>query len=126
MDDHSGPLLVYDGDCSFCTSSARWVAARWRGPARTVAWQHLSPAELERLALTEDEVRGAAWWIDETGRRSRGHLAIARALAASSGWPAVCGRVLLIPPFSWIAWALYPAVARWRHRLPGGTPACRL
>ncbi len=120
------PLLVYDGDCSFCTASAQWLAARWRGRAQAVAWQRLAPDELAGLALTLDDVRSAAWWIDESGQRSRGHLALARALVAASGWYAVCGRVLLIPPFRWIAGAVYPLIARWRHRLPGGTPACRL
>ena len=122
----SAPLLVYDGDCTFCTASAHLVAARWRGPAQAVAWQHLAQDELERLELTRDDVRSAAWWIDEAGHRSRGHLAIAEALAATHGWPAACGRFLLIPPFRWIAGAVYPLIARWRHHLPGGTPACRI
>jgi len=120
------PLLIYDGDCSFCTSSANWVAARWRGSAKAVAWQALASDELEVHALTPDDVRSAAWWIDDSGRRSRGHLAIAQALTAGSGWPAAVGRVLLVPPFRWIAGAMYPLIARWRHRLPGGTPACRI
>jgi predicted DCC family thiol-disulfide oxidoreductase YuxK len=126
MGNDSAPVLVYDGDCSFCTASAEWVAARWEGPASAVAWQSLAPGELERLGLSIDDVRTAAWWIDETGRRSRGHLAIVQALAATSGWSAVCGRLLLIPPFRWLGAAVYPVLARWRHRLPGGTPACRM
>ena len=119
------PLLIYDGDCSFCTSSAAWVAARWAGGARAVAWQTLAADELAARALTADDVRSAAWWIDDTGRRSRGHLAVAHALAAGTGWPAAVGHVLLVPPFRWIAAGLYPLIARWRYRLPGGTPACR-
>jgi hypothetical protein len=27
------------------------------------------------------------------------------------------------PPLRWVAAATYPLIARWRHRLPGGTPA---
>lgn len=123
--DSSAPLLIYDGDCSFCTSSANWVAARWAGRAKAVAWQTLAADELAARALTPDDVRSAAWWIDDTGRRWRGHLAIAHALTAATGWPATVGRVLLMPPFRWIAAGLYPLIARWRHRLPGGTSACR-
>ncbi len=95
----------------------------WR--AKAVAWQTLAADELAARALTADDVRSAVWWIDDTGRRSRGHLAIAHALAAGTGWPAAVGRVLLVPPFRWIAAGLYPLIARWRYRLPGGTPACR-
>jgi len=120
------PLLVYDGDCSFCSSSARWIAARWQGPEQAVAWQHLSADQLGRLGLTLDDVRCAAWWVDGGGRTSRGHVAIARALRAAPGWPSVVGRVLLVPPFRWLAAGAYPLIARWRHRLPGGTPACRM
>src|SRR5438874_12910182 len=118
-------MLVYDGYCSFCSSSARWISARWHGREQAVAWQHLSGAELERLGLPLADVRRAAWWIDPDGRRSRGHLAIARALRAAPGWPSLVGRILLVPPFRWLAAGAYPLIARWRHRLPGGTPACR-
>ena len=120
------PLLVFDGDCSFCSSSARWLVSHWHGPQHAVAWQHLSTDELERLGLTSADVREAVWWIDPSGGRSRGHLAIARALRAANGWPSVVGRILLVPPFRWLAAGAYPLIARWRDRLPGGTPACRM
>jgi predicted DCC family thiol-disulfide oxidoreductase YuxK len=118
-------LLIYDGDCSFCTASANWVAGRWHGGARAVPWQTFTPDELAAHALTEDDVRCAAWWIDEGGRSFRGHLAIAQALKAGSGWSALVGHVLFVPPFRWIGAAVYPLIARWRHLLPGGTPACK-
>lgn len=121
-----GPLLIYDGDCSFCTSCVRWMTARWNGPQQAVAWQHLGPDDLERIGLSLDDVRRAAWWIDPSRSRSRGHIAIARALQAAHGWPSVVGEILLVPPFRWIAAGAYPLMARWRHRLPGGTPACRM
>jgi predicted DCC family thiol-disulfide oxidoreductase YuxK len=119
-------LLIYDGDCSFCTASANWAAARWHGRARAVPWQALTAGELAAHGLTADDVRCAAWWIDDAGRRSRGHLAIAQALRAASGWSAAVGRVLLVPPFRWLAAAVYPLVVRWRHRLPGGSAECRV
>jgi predicted DCC family thiol-disulfide oxidoreductase YuxK len=119
-------VLIYDGNCSFCSSAARWVSARWHGSQQAIAWQHLSEDELERLGLTRDDVRRAAWWIDPAGRRSRGHMAIARALRAAHGWPSAVGCILLVPPFRWLAAGAYPLIAHWRHRLPGGTPACRV
>ena len=120
------PFLVYDGDCSFCRSSARWLTTRWQGPEQAIAWQHLSPDRLQRVGLSLDEVRQAAWWIDPSLHHSRGALAIAHALKAAHGWPSVAGQVLLVPPFRWLAAGVYPLIARWRHRLPGGTPACRM
>ncbi len=124
--DNSSPLLIYDGDCSFCTSSANWVSARWHGRAHAVPWQRLTDDELAAYGLGVDDARAAAWWVDPDGRTSRGHLAIARSLAAGAGWPAAAGRLLLSLPFRWVGAAVYPAVSRWRHRLPGATPACRI
>lgn len=119
------PTLVFDGDCGFCTSSAGWVARRWRAPARVVPWQRLPAGVLDRLGLTEAQVSGAAWWVDGAGRTWRGHLAVARSLEpAGGGWAAV-GRALRVPPFRWLAAAVYAVVARVRGRLPGATPACR-
>jgi len=120
------PLLIYDGDCSFCSSSARWISAHWHGPQEAIPWQRLSSGEFERLGLTIDDARQAVWWVDATHGRSRGHRAIGRALQAADGWPSIAGRLVLAPPLRWLAAGAYPLVARWRHRLPGGTPACRI
>jgi predicted DCC family thiol-disulfide oxidoreductase YuxK len=116
--DPDGPILVYDGDCSFCTAWALWVAARWRVPARAVAGQTLEVDRLAALGLTNDDIRAAAWWIDASARRSRGHLAIAHALAATSGLSAALGRLLLVPPFRWVAAAAYTLIVRYRRFLP--------
>ena len=127
VQEETTPLLIYDGDCSFCSSSARWITARWHGRQQAIAWQHMSAERLEHLGLTLADVEGAAWWIDPSrGVRASGAPAVARALRAADGWPSLVGRLLLVPPFRWLAAGAYPVIARWRHRLPGGTPACRM
>jgi len=114
--DETKPFLLYDADCSFCRTGSEWIAARSQAPA--VPFQQLSAEELGRLGLSPAEVERAAWWIDPLARPERGHLAIARALRVGPGWPSLLGRVLLVPPFRWLAAAAYPLLARWRHRLP--------
>ena len=57
-------MLVFDGNCGFCTWSAHWVARGWRGRARAVPWQALGPEGLAELGLTVDEAGDAAWWVD--------------------------------------------------------------
>ncbi|MDP9284486.1 MAG: DUF393 domain-containing protein [Actinomycetota bacterium] len=89
MEREKAPLLVFDGDCSFCSSSARWITAHWNGPQEAVAWQDLSADQLERLGLTVEDMRRAVWWIDPSRGNSRGHVAIARALRTAHGWPGV-------------------------------------
>lgn len=119
--------LVYDGDCGFCTSSANWISRRWpkESELTAVPWQRLSPGAAAETHLSRDDFTRAAWWIDgddiEEGAR-----AVARALIAAGGLWVVAGWVLLVPPISWIAPLGYRIVARYRYRLPGGTPACKV
>ncbi len=124
-DVRTGSLLIFDGDCGFCTSVARWSARRFRHGEETEAWQLLDPKVLDQHELTLREVKDAAWWVDDSGLRERGHRAVGRALGAQGKHWRVVSWIVLNPPTSWLAASLYLLVARWRHRLPGATPACR-
>src|SRR5690606_41531860 len=74
------PMLVFDGDCGFCTSSARWIEKRLPDTVEVVPWQFLD--DLGALGLTPAEAAAQAWWIDAEGRRHSGPLAIGKARAA--------------------------------------------
>jgi predicted DCC family thiol-disulfide oxidoreductase YuxK len=119
------PRLIFDGDCGFCTASADWIGRGWDGRAEAVSWQSLGAAGLAQVGLTPDETTSAAWWIDPSGRRYRGHRAMGQALRAARGWRRVAGVLILTPPLTWPAAAAYRLVVRYRYRLPGGTAACR-
>ncbi len=116
------PLLIFDGDCGFCTTCAMWARRRLRD-ADVEPGQRV---ELARYGLTGRDVSAAAWWVDGAGHVDRGHRAIGKVLQACGGWWRVAAWLCLTPPFSWVARAGYAVVARIRHRLPGGTPACRI
>ena len=116
------PVFVYDGDCAFCTRVARWVEGRVNGQADVQPGHAL---DLDALGLTEGDVTAAAWWIED-GRRDRGYRSIGRALIAVGGAWGLAGRLMLVPPVSWLARPVYALVARNRHKMPGGTDACRL
>ena len=113
-------MLVFDGDCAFCTSSVRLLEKI--GPeAELVAWQL---ADLAALGLTEEEAAAAVQWVGADGTVRSGHAAIAAALVSAGGVWALAGRSLLLPGISAIAARAYRLIADNRHRLPGGTPAC--
>jgi predicted DCC family thiol-disulfide oxidoreductase YuxK len=119
------PVLVYDGDCGFCTSSATWV--RRRLPLGTeVAVEPWQSLDLTALRLSAADVAEAAWWVDAAGARHRGHHAIAAALRAIGGRWAVLGRLLTLPLVSPLAALAYRLIARYRYRLPGSTAACKV
>ncbi|MHB8329806.1 MAG: thiol-disulfide oxidoreductase DCC family protein, partial [Acidimicrobiales bacterium] len=88
MTPHQASLLVYDGECRFCTSSARRLARRLPAPTAVVSGRQLGPEGLAAIGLTPGQAREAAWWVAPDGRLSRGHLAIGCALVAGGGWSA--------------------------------------
>jgi predicted DCC family thiol-disulfide oxidoreductase YuxK len=120
MSSRGQPVLVFDGDCAFCTKSAR-VLERIGPDAAIVAWQLTDLAE---LGITEDQASDSVQWVEVDGTVRSGHEAIAAALS-TAGWIwKLIGRILLLPGISWIAAKAYRWVANNRYRLPGGTPAC--
>lgn len=118
----SRPVLVFDGDCAFCTSSAH-LLGRIGPEAAIVAWQL---ADLDELGITAAQATEAVQWIGVDNKVRSGHEAIAAALG-TAGWPwCLAARVILLPGISRLAAATYRLIARNRHRLPGGTPACAI
>jgi predicted DCC family thiol-disulfide oxidoreductase YuxK len=118
-------VLVYDGDCGFCTASARWLERRTGHAGRIASAQGLGRAGLADLGLTVEDAARAAWWIDAGGRAWRGHLAVAQALRTCPGPFGCLGALATRPPLSWLGAGVYRLVVRWRHLLPGATDACR-
>ena len=118
------PILVFDGDCGFCTTSARFLA-RWVVGADSVSvmpWQRLDLAD---LGLTPEQCTEAVQWVGVDAQVASGHLAIAAALRnGHTVWRPV-GALLVAPGLSWLAESLYSWIADHRYALPGGTPACR-
>ena len=122
----SGALLIFDGDCGFCTSSAHWIEAKWKpGSAAAQPWQRLGLDRLTSFGLTVDDVSTKAWWVQEN-QCVGGERAVSAALIAAGGMWSVLGHLIGIPPFRWFARPGYRLVARYRYKLPGATPACRL
>lgn len=118
-----GVLLIFDGDCGFCTSSAEWVERQLPDQARVAPWQILDLAE---FGLTEHDVRTAAYWVDPTGQTYRGHRGIGRTLIAIGGVWSIVGRLIVTPPISWVARPVYAIIAKYRHLMPGASDACRV
>jgi predicted DCC family thiol-disulfide oxidoreductase YuxK len=114
--------LVFDGDCRFCSSSARLVRGMVGPGVHVVPFQR---ADLKALGISSEQAAEAVWWVGADGRRERGHRAIGAALRASRGVWRSTGTVLSARAIDPIASRAYEWVSRNRHRLPGGTPECR-
>jgi predicted DCC family thiol-disulfide oxidoreductase YuxK len=120
------PILIFDGDCGFCTWSAGWVADHAAVNVEVVPWQRIGADRLEMFGLTEEQASASAWWVDESGECFGAQEAIGNALSACRIPWQVIGFAMNVPPGRWLSRVLYPVIARHRHRLPGGTPACRI
>ena len=122
--EHNAVMLIYDGDCGFCTKVAKWYQQQLTTPISVLPWQQIS--DLRELGLTVDDVTTAVYWVDAYGRTWRAHQGVGRALMRVKAPYAWLGPLFIVPPTSWIAAALYRIVAKNRFRLPGATEACAL
>jgi predicted DCC family thiol-disulfide oxidoreductase YuxK len=108
--------IVYDADCGFCTRWARWI------DDRPVAWQSL---DVVAVGATEQQAATFVGWLVDGRIAALGAPAVAAALTARGGWTRPIGLMLDLPGARLVGAGLYRVVAAQRHRLPGGTPACR-
>jgi predicted DCC family thiol-disulfide oxidoreductase YuxK len=116
------PMLIFDGDCAFCTRSATWLERRLRSDVIVLPWQR---ADLAGLSVSAERARREVLWVGPAGAVSGGASAVAAALkyCGAAGLRAA-GLALSASPLRWVAPAAYRLAARNRYRLPGGTSAC--
>lgn len=119
-------IPIFDGDCGFCTRAVRWL--EMRTSFSSLPWQM---ADLDDLELTAQEVTHSVWLVershDRSIERTPGSEAFAVLLRRSSSsiWQFI-GRVMSWPGVHRLCLIGYDVIARHRHRLPGGTPACAM
>jgi predicted DCC family thiol-disulfide oxidoreductase YuxK len=109
------PVLLYDGECGLCTRLVE--AASDRLPA-DVDYLPFQTAPLSTYGVSAAEARHSLHWVSVEGRIGHGSEAAARLLVAAGGVWSLLGRLLLVPPVSFVAAATYWLVARSRRHLP--------
>ncbi len=115
--------LIFDGDCSFCTTTANYVAKHTKAPLEVVPWQF---AELGKFGLTAEMTAKRVYLVDD-GALFAGHKAFSRILRLQPRWYfKFLGALMTAPLLTWVFALGYSLVARYRHKLPGGTPACQM
>lgn len=119
----SGPILIYDGDCAFCSSTVRVLEKRIRRHPPCEPWQWL---DLDDYGVSREQCERAVQFIDDRGRVHSAERGIAHVLIhGGKGW-AILGRAMLVPGFVHVAGAVYRWISKNRHRMPGGTTQCSL
>ena len=117
-------FVIFDGDCAFCSSCARFLSRRVTEGVAVQPWQE---SDLAALGLTAAQCAEALQCVDvRAGTTLGGHRAVAMALRGCRLPWSLIGRVIGSRPLSPFGAVVYRLVANNRHRLPGGTPACKV
>ncbi|MET9595158.1 DUF393 domain-containing protein [Streptomyces sp. NPDC006516] len=117
------PVVVYDGDCAFCTTSLTYLMRRLRPKCAVTPWQF---TDLDALGVSRRRAQHELLYVSPTGTVYGGAQAVAKLLLRAGGiwaWP---GGMLTLPPVRWIAHGIYRIIATHRDRMPGGSPACAM
>ena len=127
--DRAVPWVIFDGDCAFCTSSAHWIGPTAESPrrARMPSWCPGSSPTSTALGTTAERAQREALWVGTDGAIYGGAAAFAEWLRFRGGGYAVAGQLCEAAASSFaLASAVYRLIAKNRHRMPGGSPACAL
>lgn len=132
-------VLLYDGECRFCTASAQWLERHARSTARVQPWQR---GDLAGLGVSAEQCAEAVQWVGN-GRLASGPDALAAYLQSSTGAWRAAGRLLATPAAQQLTRPTYrrlvrhqvreadaaadrsrPPVKGIRRRRPKDVPAC--
>jgi len=119
----ANPVLIFDGDCGFCTTTANYIVKNSKTPITAHAWQLVDVTE---YGILQQQAQQRVYVID-SGHAYGGHEAFAQILRLQKNvFLAAIAFLMVVPPICYLSRAGYALVARFRHKLPGGTPACKL
>ena len=114
-------ILIFDGDCAFCTKSANFITRRIRPRTEVRSSQS---RDLAGLGLTPEQCALAVQWVGDGGEIRSGSAAITAMLREARGGWILLGRIGDWPGIRRMAALTYRVIASNRHRLPGGSAAC--
>ena len=106
-------ILVYDGECEFCTRLALWVERHDRA-GRIEVKPNQEPGLIEQLGLSREEVVRASWAVEPGGRRLEGAAGINRVLGELGGGWRVLASLYGVAPIRWVEDRYYRRVSRRR------------
>ncbi len=117
------PLLIFDGDCGFCTSTANWIQ---RNSQLAIEIEPYQWSNLDSFGLTEAEASAKVQLVAQ-GKIFAGHYCMAKLLMMqSNALLRVLGALMVLPAVNWLSAKVYDLIAANRHKLPGDTPACKM
>jgi predicted DCC family thiol-disulfide oxidoreductase YuxK len=119
----SVPVLIFDGDCGFCTTTANWIKKNSKVALEIAPYQW---TELGQYGLTAEEA-AAKVQVVVGDKVFAGHYCMSKLLLIQPNiLLKLVGAVMVLPGLDSISAKVYEWIAANRQKLPGGTPACKL
>lgn len=119
----SAPVLIFDGDCGFCTTTANWIKKNSKVALEIAPYQW---TELGQYGLTTEEA-AAKVQVVVGDKVFAGHYCMSKLILIQPNvLLKLVGAVMVLPGLDSISARVYEWIAANRQKLPGGTPACKL
>ena len=118
-------IMLFDGDCGFCTTVANWWQQHLASGQNGVAIAFQQVPDLSKYAVTAEEAAQALHVVTPDGVFVGGEAVIMAFEALKVPWN-IIGKLGKNPIGRTIANWIYPFVARHRHQLPGATASCEI
>jgi predicted DCC family thiol-disulfide oxidoreductase YuxK len=115
------PLVLYDGDCAFCTAQARRVRRLAAGRLRV---EPLQGALNDVPWIDPDDARRALHLVDRDGRGYAGAAAIVRLLRLTRPLLGLLALPYHLPGVRWLSDRAYALVAARRYAIAGRAGGC--
>ncbi|HEY5112103.1 MAG TPA: DCC1-like thiol-disulfide oxidoreductase family protein [Acidimicrobiales bacterium] len=120
MPDSQEPVMLFDGDCAFCTK----CAVRAHRLRLNCVFTALQSVDLPSLGVDPVRARREVALRFDDGTVLYGHETIAGVLRTGSFPWRFLGRVLVLGPINRLSATVYRAVSQHRYQLPGGARTC--
>lgn len=108
------PLLIYDGDCTFCKRCADYGRSLTRDAVAYLPYQEVAK---QFPQIPTERFRAAAQFVDRRGMFCSGAEAVFRALSYAPRWRGLLWLYTRIRPFAALSEMVYRWVARHRNGL---------
>jgi len=117
------PLFLFDGDCGLCEDIADRMKKRIAPPVKFVTYQSV---DIAALGVSLASCLKGPVFVRADGTHAVGVGAMAGMFRTARYPYRLFGRVMLAPVVFPLLTRLQAIFYRNRHRLPGGTEACRI
>jgi len=116
-------IVIYDGDCAFCSSAARFAQAR---VAPNLNYSPYQFTELAKYGITTEQAQSSLKFVKANGEVLSANCAVSQILLSGNKVWRLLGMITTLPIIRSLAALGYEVTAKYRHKLPGGTPTCKM